>query len=406
MPTSTDPPTAADPPTPTDPLLAPLLELIERELPRAVELRHRLHSHPELAHAERWTTAAVAEELPVESQTVAETGRCARVGPDTGAVIAVRAELDALPMKEHTGSEFSASGEVMHACGHDVHMAALVALARAAHALADQLPAALLALFQPSEEAYPSGAQQLADGALGELAPAAVVGAHIHPELPWRAVALDAGVVNASCDAIEITVEGRPSHGAYPHLGRDPILALAQIVVALHIQVAARSDPLAPAVLTVGVIEGGSAENVIPARASARGALRAYSAEHRRELRELVEQVSQGIAQAHGCSAEVRLVAGEPPLENDGAIVARARELLPAAGFALGKPWRSCGSDDFAFFGALAPLAMAFVGLDGAPGFTTRPLHHPELLPPDDAVGAVARAQAALYLAAAGTARL
>ncbi len=396
-----------------DALLGRLLEAIERELPRAVELRRRLHADPELAHAEQRTAASVAAELPVACKTVAGTGLFARIGhgaggpgaaspPSPGAApVAVRAELDALPIKERTGAPFAASGEAMHACGHDVHMAALVALARAAHGLGEALPAPLLAVFQPSEEAYPSGAQQLADGPLAALAPAAVVAAHVHPELPWGAVALDPGTVNASCDAFEIVVEGEPAHGAYPHRGRDPILALAQVVVALYAQASRRIDPLSPASLTVGVLEGGSAENVIPQHAIARGAVRAHRLEDRLALREMVEEVASAVAAAHGCRATVALVPGEPALENDPGIVTHARALLARAGFAAAPEWRSCGSDDFAFFGALAPLAMAFVGLDGAEGFAVRPLHHPELLPPDDAVGAVARAQAVLYVASA-----
>jgi|HubBroStandDraft_6_1064221.scaffolds.fasta_scaffold06666_2 amidohydrolase len=389
--------------SPTAGLLGKLLEGIEQEMPHAVELRHRLHAQPELAHAEENTAAAVAAELPVACATVAGTGRIARVGPAEGTGVAVRAELDGLPIEERTGAPFSATGGAAHACGHDVHMAALVAVTRAAHALGEQLPAPLLAVFQPSEEAYPSGAQQLARNELARLAPAAVVAAHVHPEVPWGAVALDAGAVNASCDTVEIVVEGEPTHGAYPHRGRDPILALAQTVVALHAQVGRRIDPLAAATVSVGTIEGGTAENVIPARARARAALRAHRPEDRRALRELVAEVSAGIAAAHGCRASVELTEGEPALENDPRIVAAARELLPAAGLAPAPQWRSCGSDDFAFFGAVAPLAMAFVGLDGAEGFSSRPLHHPELLPPDSAVRAVARTQALLYVAAAST---
>src|SRR5580704_9919176 len=240
-------------------LLAQLLDAIELELPRAVALRHRLHAQPELAHAEEQTAASVAAELTVACRTVAGTGRVALVdgAAPQPAAVAVRAELDALPIKERTGASFAATGEVMHACGHDVHMAALVALVRAAHERADALPAPLLAVFQPSEEAYPSGAQQLAGDPLAALAPAAIVAAHVHPELPWGSVALDHGTVNASCDIFEITVEGEPSHGAYPHRGRDPILAIAHVVVALHAQLGRRIDPLAPASLTVGVLEGG-----------------------------------------------------------------------------------------------------------------------------------------------------
>jgi amidohydrolase len=391
-------------PRSTDPFLPRLLEGIERELPRAIELRHRLHARPELAHAEEQTAAAIAAELPIDSAVVAGTGRIARVGTATaGAPVAVRAELDGLPLRERTGAAFASEGATMHACGHDVHMAALVALARAAHELGDALPAPLLAVFQPSEEAYPSGAQRLAAGELAAIAPKAVVAAHVHPELPWGSVGLDPGTVNASCDAIEIVVEGEPSHGAYPHRGRDPILAIAQVVVALHAQIGRRIDPLRPASLTVGVLEGGSAENVIPERAVARGALRAHRPQERLELRRMVEEVVHATAAAHGCTGTVELVPGEPALENDLEIVALARESLSAAGLTVAPAWRSVGSDDFAFFGALAPLAMAFVGLDGADGFTAHPLHHPELLPPDGAVGAVARVQAILYLAAAET---
>jgi len=380
---------------------------IERELPRATRLRERLHAEPELAHAEHDTVAKLEAELSIACQPAAGTGRLALVEVDVErSPVAVRAELDGLPIRERTGAAFSARGEAMHACGHDVHMAALVALTRAAHELRTDLPAPLLAVFQPSEEAYPSGAQQLADDALGALTPAAVVAAHVHPELPWGSVALDTGIVNASCDAVTITVEGEPSHGAYPHQGRDPILALSQLVVALHAQVGRRIDPLQAASLTIGVLEGGSAENLIPARACARGALRAHRPEDRLALRALVEEVAHGIAEAHGCRASVELVPGEPALENDAEIVARARELLARGGLSLAPQWHSCGSDDFAFFGALAPLAIAFVGLDGAAGFTQRPLHHPELLVPSEAVGAVARTLAALYLAAAGSVEL
>ena len=388
----------------TDELLARLLSGLERELPQAIALRRRLHAQPELAHAEEHTAATVARELPVACMNVVGTGRIARVGPDAGPAVAIRAELDGLPIAESTGASFAAAGGAMHACGHDVHMAALVALARAAHAVAETLPAPLLAVFQPSEEAYPSGAQQLAQGQLAALSPAAVVAAHIHPELPWGTVALDPGAVNASCDAVEITVQGQPSHGAYPHLGRDPVLALAQIVVALHAQVGRRIDPHGPAVLTVGVLEGGSAENVIPSRARARAAVRAHRPQDRLALRTMVEEVVTGVAAAHGCVGSVELVPGEPALENDPSIVAHARELLSAAGLRPAPEWRSCGSDDFAFFGTVAPIAMGFVGLEGAEGFTPRPLHHPELLPPDSAVGAVARAQAVLYVAAARSA--
>jgi amidohydrolase len=181
------------------------------------------------------------------------------------------------------------------------------------------------------------------------------------------------------------------------------VLAIAQIVVALHAQASRRVAPHDAVALNVGVLEGGGAENVIPSRARARASLRAQLPADRVALRRMVEEVVHGVAAAHGCRGAVELVPGEPPLENDPRIVTRARELIADAGLSTAREWRSCGSDDFAFFGELAPLAMGFVGLDGAPGFDARPLHHPELLPPDDAVGAVARTQAVLYVAAAAS---
>ncbi len=389
----------------TETELAPgeLLAALESELAGAVELRHRLHADPELSHAEVRTAALVSADLPVAPREAAGTGRVALIGAGDGgrAPVAVRAELDGLPITERTGASFSAQGASMHACGHDVHMAALIALCRAAHGLRDRLPAPLLAVFQPSEETAPSGAEMLAAEGLGEPAPGAIVAAHIHPELAWGTVALDPGAVNASFDAVEIEVRGSPTHGAYPHLGSDPVLALSAVIVALHAQLGRSVDPTHPATLTVGVIEGGSADNVIPGVVGARAALRAHRLQDRLTLRAMTEQVVAGVAGAHGCEGSVRISPGEPALENDPAIVARARELLSEAGLQAAPEWRSCGSDDFAFLSALGPIAMAFVGLQGAPGFTPRPLHHPELLPPDGAVGAVARALAVMYLGAA-----
>jgi amidohydrolase len=387
-------------PPSTEHLLRELLARIEDELAGALALRRRLHAEPELSHAEHATSALIAEQLPVASEVVAETGRIARIGPAGGVALAVRAELDALPLRERTGAPFSASGEAMHACGHDVHMAALVALARAAQRLGDDLPVALLAVFQPSEEAYPSGAELLVRE-LARARPAAVLAAHVHPELPWGSVALDAGAVNASSDSVEIAIDGAPSHAAYPQHGRDAVLAISQVVVALHARAARAIDPLSPATLNVGIVQAGTIENAIPSRARARATLRAYRQDDRETLREVVAEVVEGVAAAHGCRGSAELIAGEPTLVNDESIVAAARALLHEAGLQTAPPWRSLGSDDFAFFGELAPLAMAFVGLAGAPGFVQRPLHHPELLAPEESLAAIARTQAVLFVAAA-----
>jgi amidohydrolase len=384
--------------SPTE-LLKLLLARLEQELPSAQQLRRQLHAHPELAHREDLTARTIAARLGLETEPAA-TGIVACTHDD-GKAVAVRAELDGLPIEERTGAQFAASNGAMHACGHDIHAAALVALLRAARGVEERLPAPLMGVFQRSEEAYPSGAEMLVDEGDLRNRVRAIVAAHVHPDLPWGAISIGQGPINAACDNLKIEVEGEAAHGAYPHLGRDPILAISAIVTGLNTLVARRVDPLHPAVLTVGELHAGTAENVIPACATAGLTLRTYDASDRRRLRELVAEHVTSTARAYGCTARVETTEGEPVLENDAQISGRGAELAAAAGFRLAEPPRSCGSDDFSFFGAIAPIAMSFAGLSGAPGFIPRPLHHPQFLPPDETVAIVARAQAVLYTAAA-----
>ncbi|MEO9120838.1 MAG: M20 family metallopeptidase [Solirubrobacteraceae bacterium] len=365
-----------------------------------MELRRRIHAAPELAHREAATAAAIVGALPIEVTRAAGTGVIARTAGAERAV-AVRAELDGLPVEERTGAEHASRNGAMHACGHDVHAAALVALLRAALAVQDRLPAPLMGIFQPSEEAYPSGAQLLVKEGCLDGALRAVVGVHVQPDLPWGSLSIDPGPINAACDSAVIIVEGRAAHGAYPHLGRDPILAISSIIVGLHTLVSRRLDPLHPAVLTVGELHAGTANNIIPPSARASLTLRTHVPADRQTLREMIREVVESTARAHGCNGRIETTEGEPVLYNDAEISARAQMMAPAAGLEVVGPWRSCGSDDFSFLGAVAPIAMAFAGLSGAPGFASQPLHHPEFLPPDEAVAMVARAQAVLYLAAA-----
>ena len=363
-------------------------------------MRERLHANPEPSNAEHGTARLVAEALDTQDmQPVAGTGLVARVGPDRGQAVAVRAELDALPIQEKTGAPFAARGGFMHACGHDVHMAALVALFRAARRAEDSLARPLIALYQPSEESYPSGAEVISrELALGEEV-GAFVSAHVHPEVPWGSVSIEPGPVNASCDYLRITVEGVGGHGAYPHRARDPILALSHIIVALQSLVSRRLEPTHPGVLSIGWTRAGSTENVIPEVAEAGGTLRALEPEDRGPLREAAREIVETIARAHGCAARVEVTEGEPATINDAAIAAAVRALAPGAGFELAPPMRSCGSDDFGFYGLLAPSLMVFVGLDGAPDTERHSLHHPRFLPPPEAVRIVARAQAVAFVA-------
>jgi amidohydrolase len=382
-------------------LLRTLLDLLTEELSQAIELRERLHAMPEPSHKERVTAHLVAQALGAGGvESVARTGLLARVGPP-GEAVAVRAELDALPIEEETGASFAATNGFMHACGHDVHMAALAALFRAAGGAAESLPKSLVALLQPSEEAYPAGADLIVrEGVLAE-GTGAVVAVHVHPEVPWGSVSVEAGPVNASSDNLRIVLQGSGGHGAYPHRAHDPILALSHVVVALQALVSRRLDPMHAAVFSVGWVRAGSAENVIPGTAEAGGTLRALDPEDREPLRKMAHEIVAHTAQAHGCTARVEVTEGEPATVNDPALAEAARSLLPEAGLEVGPAMRSCGSDDFGFYGLTSPTLMMFVGLRGAPGTPNVPLHHPRFLPTGEAVGAVARAQAVAFVAAA-----
>jgi amidohydrolase len=382
-------------------LLRKLIRSLEEELPRAIGLRERLHASPEPSHGEHVTARLVAEALDTEKvEHAVHTGRLARVGPP-GEAVAVRAELDALPIEEETGAPFAATNGLMHACGHDVHMAALAALFRAAGQVEGSLPKPLAALFQPSEEAYPAGADLMVrEGVLAE-GTGAVAAAHVHPEVPWGSVSVEAGPVNASSDNLHIIVEGSGGHGAYPHRAHDPILALSHAVVALQSLVSRRLDPMHAAVFSVGWMRAGSAENVIPGVAEAGGTLRVLDPAEREPLREMARGIVEHTARAHGCAATVEVTEGEPATVNDPGLAEEARSLLPEAGFELGPAMRSCGSDDFGFYGLTLPTLMLFVGLEGAPGTQSVPLHHARFLPSGEAVGAVARAQAVAFVAAA-----
>jgi amidohydrolase len=326
------------------------------------------------------------------------TGILATLGPAGDGAVAVRAELDGLRQTERTGAPFAAPAGTMHGCGHDVHMAALVALFRAARTLEASLPAPLVALFQPSEENYPSGALRLVEeGALDGVATVAAV--HVHPDVAPGAVTADDGPVNASSDNFRVVVDGHAGHAAYPHVTRDPVVVLAEIIVAAQTLVSRTVDPLHSAVLSITQLAAGTgAENVVPDEAVAGGTLRALHPGDREALQRRLADLVEHTGRAHGCRARMEITSGEPAIVNDPSLTAGVRPLLRAAGCAAAAPMRSCGSDDFGFFGAGSRLLLLFAGFE-----TSRrvPLHHPEFLPARGTVATVARAMACAYVAAA-----
>jgi amidohydrolase len=376
------------------------LQALLAELPAAVELRRKLHAEPRTGGQETPTAAVVASAIGYPDAPSVAEGRMIRIGPSVGPVIAVRAELDALPIVEQTGAAFASVNGAMHACGHDVHLAALTALARAAASV--DLPVSLLAMLQPREESFPLGAKDFVESAeLAKHDVRAVIGAHVQPRVALGEVAATPGPVNASFDDVLITINGVGGHAAYPQDARDPIVAAAAIVLALQQVVSRRTDPLAPTVLTIGSIHAGQASNVIPATASLLASLRTFSASERTRLLDLIGTIAANTAAGYGCTAVTQPSLGEPVLDNHPALTEAVWPELAAQGLTLSAPLRSCGSDDFSFYSERYPALMMFVGVRTSGDFEQQPsLHSPFFLPADDAVERVARAMLAGYLGA------
>ncbi|MEU6738279.1 M20 metallopeptidase family protein [Streptosporangium sandarakinum] len=373
-----------------------LYAALHDELPAAYELRRELHAEPYLAGTEEPTLKRMLDALPGDGvlERVAGTGAMLRVG-EGGPAIGVRGELDALPITEETGVPWASRNGAMHACGHDVHLAALAALTRAVDRVRPETP--MVAVLQPREETHPSGALDIVkSGALGRHRIGAMIAAHVQPVLAAGQTACASGAVNASADEFTLTVRGRGAHAAYPQLGRDPVLALSQIVVAAQQLVSRDADPMVPTVITFGTVSAGTAPNAIPGRAVARGTLRAMSETWRWRLQDRFREIAEGMARAHGCEAEVWIALGEPPLVNDERLADETARLLTETAWHAPAILRSCGADDFAHFASAVPSLMLFVGTDTVSG-----LHTPTFLPGDETVRAVAESLLAAYLAAA-----
>ncbi|WP_116202217.1 M20 metallopeptidase family protein [Amycolatopsis circi] len=372
---------------------------LAEELPAAIELRHRIHADPRASGDEDDTARIVAAALG-EGERVAKTGRLIQISAaHPGPAVALRAELDALPVIERTGVGWAAKTGLMHACGHDVHLAALTAVCRAARRV--ELPRPLFAILQPREETSPSGALDLVEsGILEERGIDTVIGAHVQPRLPYGVVSAAPGPVNASTDEFEVVVHGQGGHAGYPHLLRDPVLALSQLVVSLQQVASRRIDPMHGAVCTIGRLSAGTAANVVPNTASAFGSLRLMRASDRERALEALDEVVHATARAYGCTADLRISPCEPVLVNDPALAAAARSWLEDGGADVDVDFRSFGADDFAHYcGDGIRGLMLFVGLGETAGAPS--LHGETFLPEDAAVGQVADALLAGYLAAA-----
>jgi hippurate hydrolase len=369
---------------------------------RLVALRRELHANPELSAQEEETaqrlTAALEALSPKRLERVARTGVVALIrGRDRAApVVAVRGDIDALPIQEATGLAFASRRPgVMHACGHDVHASWAVG---AAHLLALE-PAAgdVLIVLQPAEETGRGALAILESGALDGVA--AIFGGHVDRRFAVGQVVADAGPLAASADTFEIVMRGRGAHAARPHEAADPIVAASALVVALQTIVARRLNPARAGVVTVGTIHAGTAPNVIPDEARLAGTVRAVEPDVRRLLLDEVKRVAQGIGAAHGVEARVAIDLGTPPLINSPEAAAWARAAVAAvlgddALVPLG--FLNLAGEDFAHYLERLPGCFVRVGAR-EPGGDVVPAHAPRFYAAEESlfVGAAVLAETA-----------
>lgn len=400
-------PTAAAGIRPASPVnvTVPLKALIDAELPDLIRIRRDLHRHPELSFQEHRTSRVIQDEL-------ARLGIAFRagLGRGTGIVahlpatepsgasrpaVALRADMDALPIDERTGRPYaSATPGVMHACGHDGHTTILLGAARVLSK--SRRPSPVTLIFQPAEENGGGGQVMCEEGVLqgdrgAGLGPPVgrIFGLHGWPQLALGQIASRPGAIMASTDDFDLVVRGVQTHGAYPHLGFDSVLASAHIITALQSIAARNVGPLESVVVTVGQIQGGTANNIIPEYVRMIGTIRTLNDDVKSRARERFFAVVEHAAAALGCKAEIDWQPGYPVTTNDPALT---EHLFDVAGDAIGDAsiirleHPTMGGEDFAYYGKCVPSCFFFMGLKPAGAGEMASLHQPEFDFNDDAL--------------------
>ncbi len=385
--------------------LAALGDTVDALTPDLLELRRDLHAHPELSRRETRTTSIIEGVFAargVEVRPLPGTGLLVDLGPaDAGRRVALRADMDALPVRERTGLPFSSSVEgVCHACGHDVHTAAVLGAGLVLHEHADLLArsgTAVRLVFQPAEEVIPGGAvDAIAAGALEGVDAAYAV--HCDPGLDVGRVGLRDGPITAAADPVSVYLSGRGGHTSRPHLTEDLTFALAKVVTEVPAALSRRLDPRAGAALVWGVIQAGRASNVIPSSGEARGTLRMLDAATWDTVGPLLTEVVESVVRPYGVTARVEHTRGVPPVVNDAGAVEALRAAATGLGLVADGTSQSLGGEDFSWYLGRVPGAMARLGTR-TPGGVTYDLHQGNLVVDEAAVPAATRLLAGACLA-------
>jgi amidohydrolase len=400
---------------------------VDRFAPRIIEIRHDLHQHPELGNRETRTAGVVAAHLRalgIEVRTgVAHTGvvgvlRGGRPGP----TIAIRADMDALPVTENTPYPWKSTvrteylGQdvgVMHACGHDVHTAVQMGVASVLAGMREQIPGTVVFLFQPAEEGAPPGEEggaklMLDEGVFRELRPEAVLGLHTFAHMETGRIGYTPGPAMAAADRFVIRVKGRQSHGASPHLSIDPVVMASQAVLALQTIRSRNLSPFEPSVVTVGMIRGGERNNIIPAEVELQGTVRTFDPAVQDEVERRMREIMEGVTRAGGGTYEMTYDRGVPVTVNNRELAARLHPTLVrlmGEGNVLTVP-PTTGAEDFAFFANTVPGFFYRLGTV-APGTTSGDHHTPTFMADDASIPIGMRVMTGLVLdyLAAGSGR-
>lgn len=360
--------------------------------PALIEVRRDIHAHPELAFEEVRTAGVVARELTrlgIQHQTgVGKTGVVGLIeGGRPGPVLAIRADMDALPIEEKTGLPFASTNPgLMHACGHDLHTTTLLGVAAVLKELAPQLAGTVKLVFQPAEEAIGGMKAMIEAGVMDAPKIDMALSLHNGPELPVGTFGFVRGHALAAADGFNITVRGKSGHAAHPHFAIDPIVAAATLVTQLQTVVSREVRPIHPAVVTVGMIHGGTARNIIPDSCTITGTVRTLHPEARDIAEAAIKRLAAGMLASMRVTCDVEYQRGVPSLRNDDSVVdptiAAVRHQF---GDVISEFSPSLGGEDFALMAELVPAFQLRVG-SGQPGRTDR-LHNSGYQPDERCIG-------------------
>ena len=389
----------------TNPLLDAICASLDSLTPELLELQRAIHAHPELSRSEARTTTRVADRLEsagVAVRRLPETGLVADLGAEQPAYrVALRADLDALPVGERTGLPWASTTEgICHACGHDVHTTAALgaALALKAHESAlRERGIGVRLLFQPAEEVIPGGAVDLVSlGALEDVD--AIFAVHCDPSLDVGTVGLREGAITAAADRVTIHLSGRGGHTSRPHLTEDLTFALGKVVTEIPAVLSRRLDPRTAFALVWGEVHAGQAANVIPSSGTLAGTLRMLDVGAWATIAPLLDEALQHIVAPYAVQAVLEHVQGVPPVVNDGEAVEVLRHAAEGSGLVVTGTKQSLGGEDFAWYLREVPGAMARLGTR-TPGGRTYDLHQGDLVVDEGSVSAAARLLAGAVVA-------